>query len=263
MRRLLPLLCLLALLATVTPVSAAESSATATGPAAPAAGPTATPRLTDVQLWPQDVASGMTIVVLAVLPTQTPLPATIAIPLPQGATVTWAGEIFEQQAQDIQRQPVLAADGRSVTIATQRSRVVQYEAQYKPYADKGGRRYATLEWVQSKASSVTRFAFRLPTSSDDVKSEPPYVGAPDAGGKGDKVYTIGDKKLAVGEKFTLKVDYTAGKVSTLPPVQSEKPDLLLPILLSLLALALAVLAALALRRPQPPADPPASGPLES
>ena len=48
------------------------------------------------------------------------------------------------------------------------------------------------------------------------------------------MYTIGDKKLAVGEKFTLKVDYTAGKVSTLPPVQSEKPDLLLPILLSLL-----------------------------
>ncbi|HEY3317281.1 MAG TPA: hypothetical protein VGK50_02495 [Coriobacteriia bacterium] len=249
MRRALVVACAVALLLTAPAAALAVApSPAATAPATPAPLQNAkpvTPQLVDVQLWPEDVKGSMTIIVVALVPTSTPLPATVALPLPKGATVTWAGEIFENNSQDVQRSARMSPDGASLSIATAKSRFVQYEAQYKPYVDRGNRRYAQLDWVQSKPAGVVRFAFRMPPFSNDVKSSPPFARTSAANSAGEKIYSLADRKLKVGEAVKLSVDYIPQAPAL--PTAPQGPDILLLSLLAVLGIVLAALAFVVVR----------------
>lgn len=204
-----------------------------------------TPDRIDVQLWPEDVKGSTTLVVVAVVPTSAPLPAAVSIPLPAGANITWAGEILGT-GSDVQRQPEFSKSRDAVTITTQKSRLVQYEAQYKPSVDRGGRRFAEVDWVQSVPSHQVTFAFRLPALATGAKTTPKAVGDPAVNNAGDKLYTLPVQDLAVGKGSKVAVDY----VPPLPDLglqAQQGPDILMISLFSAVGLVLVVLAVVVVR----------------
>ena len=94
---------------------------------------------------------------------------------------------------------------------------MQYEAQYDPYVDKGGRRYAKLTWVQTTPAPLEQFAVKLPLTSDDPNIGPKPIGVPSVNGAGEKLYLLPDQKLKVGETLTITVDYVPRLPQTAEP----------------------------------------------
>lgn len=224
--------------AETTPAAGAEASAT------PVGAKKVQPSLVDVQLWTED-GGRTSLVVVGVIPTSTPLPATVTLPVPKGAVVQWAGEVFDDSTKDTGRQPVFSPDGLSLTITTENSYNVQYEAQYAPYTDKGGRRYAKLAWVQTVPAAAEQFAVKVPAASDDVRVKPEPAGEPFTNGTGDKLYQLRPVTLDVGGKYELSADYRAGY----PEVETPKSpfDYVLPVTLGLLGVAVVGLVVVAYR----------------
>lgn len=230
MKRLLTLLLLTTALAlaVAAPAHAAEET------------PTVTPVVIDVQLWPEDVPGSTSLVVVAVLPTDTPFPARVTLPVPKGTQLTWVGEIFPANDQeDIPRQPEVPADDK-VTITVEKSRYVQYEGQYRPYRDSGGRRRATIDWVQTAPAGALQFAFKLPITAEQVKTEPAYEGSPDTNERGEKLYTLPDRKLAVGESLEVSIEYEPSQAQDGQGVPGGT-DIVLYVLFGLLGVAVVAL----------------------
>jgi hypothetical protein len=223
------------------PVAAsAHASATAQGLAA--AKP-AVPNQLDVQLWPEDSPDKMAVLIVGRLSTDTPLPARVTLPLPKGATIRWAGEIFESSKPDIRQDPTVAPDGKSVTLIAVESRLVQVESVYTRTKDSGGRRYATLDWVQSQPAGKMLFGFKLPLAAEDPKSDPGYVGHPATNAQGEKVYVLAPRSLALGQAFKLQVDYLPSQ----PANFAAGPDMLLIVVAVLLVISLAALGFMLIR----------------
>lgn len=254
MRRLFALGVLAAALALVLPGTAVGLTLKAPG--------TAPARLAniDVQLWPEDTPGSTSLIIVGQVPTSTPLPATVVLPLPAGATPTWAGELLGSEQKDISRNPRIDAAAHTLTVVTQKSRLVQYEAQYTPYKDQGGRRVATVIWPQIVAADKETFAFKLPVASDDVHTNPPYMGQPAVNGQGEKLYTLADRSLKAGETFTMSVDY----IPRVPGVTTTQgsgglPGWLLPTLFVALGAAVVALLLVIFRRGGPSTTSPGGG----
>lgn len=204
------------------------------------------PSLIDVQLWPEDTGTRSALVVVGVIPSSTPLPAAVQLPIPADAVVTWAGEIFpEAPGKDIPVRPAIMPDGRSMIITATKSRTVQYEAQYTEYVDKGGRRTAKLAWVQTSAADKQDFSVKMPLVSDDVRITPAPLGKPLVNREGEKLYTLPAQKLKAGEKFVVSADY----VPQLPQTTAPKTawDYAIPVTLGLLGVAVVALLVVMLR----------------
>jgi hypothetical protein len=211
------------------------------------------PSVLDVQFWPEDSPGSTTLIVVAALPTGTPLPAEVTMPLPAGAHLAWIGELGVAGGQDIQHEPTLSPDKKTVTVTVQKSRLAQYEAAYAPYQDRGGRRYATLRWDQSSPAGVTRFAVKLPPVAADLRTVPAFAGVPQVSQQtGEKLYSLPNEKLAVGSTVTLAIDYNPGTTaaSATRPAK-QQPDTILTVVLVLLGITVVVLITVVLRsRPQ-------------
>jgi hypothetical protein len=204
----------------------------------------------DVQVWPAELAGASTpLIVVATLPTATPLPAKVRMPLPKGARVTWSGEIFNGGPSADEQRPfktVSGTGGDAVEIVVQKTRDVQYEADYTPARDVNGRRVATLEWVETVATGPMHVAFKLPAVASDVKTTPAYTGQPQANEQGERLYILPERTLKVGEKFTASVDYLPRMA--VPESPTGGRDLLVPGLIALLVAVVAILLFLVARQ---------------
>jgi hypothetical protein len=209
----------------------------------------------DVQMWPEDIATSTTLIVVATVPTGTV--GTVTLPLPAGAQMTWAGEIFpDGSAQDVPHSPIFGPDNLTLTLPVRKSNTVQYEAQYRSLKVKGTRRTATLDWVQSAAADITQFAFKLPPDTGGVKTTPAFKGAPATNAAGEKLYIVADQKLKVGDRFTAVISYDKTAQPVVPVAQPR--NTLLEVLVALLAVGLVALALLVVRQRRKGAAPPLS-----
>lgn len=236
------------------PLPAFAASAKPALPPARVTGPVAKIANIDVQVWPEDPTSpsGTTIIVVAQLPTGTPVPATVRLPLPAGAKIGWSGEVFAGTGSaDVPRAySIDTSGGNVVSITTQKSRYVQYEATYAAPRPQSGRKVETLDWLQSAQAGTVSFSFKLPLLASDVHTNPAFSGAPDVNNSGEKLYSLAPRTLAVGSAAKVSVDYLMPATSTASPVQR---DLLLPILVGLLVIAAAGLAVVVMRQRRPAA----------
>ncbi len=248
---------------TLTTAAMVVLAATVLAPVAAVAAPgPVAPAFEDVQVWADTAPAATVLIVVAQLPTATPLPAVVRMPLPKGAKVTWAGELSSRGPQsDIQRTPktVQGSGGQAVEITAQKSHLLQYEADLPAStAGQGGVRTARLDWVQSVSVGELHFAYKMPAGATRVQTQPPYVGAPETNTAGESLYVLGTRKLTLGAALPTSVTYvpgtattpstsaaTGGATSTVNPV--------LVVLIVLLALVLLALA-LVLTRRRPPGD---------
>lgn len=167
----------------------------------------------DVQIWPDaDPAEpGMVVLIAGVrLPTATPLPAKVRIPLPEGAEVTWAGEILgPDPSGDISREITMVAGtgGPSVEFTVSRSRDAQVESLWVPVSAEGDRLSASVRWVQTEPADAVHFSVRMPPGAAQVRIEPPPPRAPEQNLQGERLYTLASKPLKPGEAHTIALSY--------------------------------------------------------
>jgi len=227
--------------------SAAEPSTPA--PEAPLA---STP--TDVQLWMAAKPSEAVVIVSVAVPDATPLPATVRIPVVDGMTVDWAGEVSGADAsQDLRREYVTKKGpkgGTFVEFVVAEFRSAQVDLSGKKLTQEGDEVSTSLEFTQSTDSSETNFSVRLPAVASEITIKPQPIGRPTTNESGETLHVLPTLELGAGEKSTISVAYS----TALPGVPGAEGDSVINTLIgSLAALAFAVIIVLfiVLRRRQP------------
>ena len=200
----------------------------------------------EVQIWPGGEVGYTVFIVTGHIPDEAPLPATVRLPLPDGAEVVWSGEILGgNPAEDPAREydVVDLAEGRALELTAESTRTVQYEAIGSPLAVVDGLTKSVFDWTQTVATGDVVFSVRVPASAGTVSIDPMPVGDPRVNQAGESLYTLRPAVLAEGDSFTVTTAYGPAGAG-----ESQGTDFpLIPVLLGLLALALVALV-LALAR---------------
>ncbi len=187
----------------------AAAKTAASAPAIPAV-PLGTGEI-EVQLWPSKT-SALLLVSLR-LPDSVQLPARVQMPLPEGAQVTWSGEITGgNAAADIQRPYtfVTANGGRAIEFVAQQSRDLQYEADLPAPTVAGDRVMTVLTWVQTTEALGVDPAVKVPAGANDVQIKPTPVLQPRTNTAGEALYTLPQQRPAVGGSFAIDVTFQQG-----------------------------------------------------
>ncbi len=168
-----------------------------------------------IQLGMEAASGSNYLIVGGTLPTDTPLPATVRLPLPEGAEVVWAGEIVgSTPAGDIER-PYTIVDGqggRAIEFTLDTYRSFQYDAAYGPVIPAGQFDISLLmSWRQTVASRDVSIGVRIPANATDIVIEPAPVGEPlrDAA-TGDELYVLPGLTLGLGDKTSVSISYARG-----------------------------------------------------
>jgi hypothetical protein len=225
--------------------AAASRSASASPPAA-----TATPSSLEVQLWPSEL-DGAVLVVGVELPAQTALPATVRVPVPAGANVTWVGQVFGGDPTADTEVPYTKEDGVGgpVIVATlTKSRSLQYEATLVSPTEAAGRYTSTLTWVQSAPAPQVGLSVKAAATAGDVRIAPGPSGAPQTNATGEQLYTLPPVPLALGKSVTVTASWVrVAPGSAAASGSSGSGSIVLYVLAGLLVAALLVLAVVLVR----------------
>ena len=165
---------------------------------------------TAVQFWPEGEPTSTVIIVTLELPDDTPLPATVRLPVPAGTTITWAGEIMGGSIEnDLPRpfQLVEGTGGQSVEFTLEQTRTAQYDATYVPVVAENGQYDARLDWTQTEPTEDVQFNVRMPGTVTDIVIEPAPAGEPDANAFGERLYKLSPITIAPGENAAVTVAY--------------------------------------------------------
>lgn len=210
----------------------------------------------EVQLWPDDQqvpgsASKFTsLVVTAEFPSAVKLPATMRVPLPDGAQVQWVGEVFGGDPKnDVERsfRTGKGTGGGYIDVTLQQGRMLQYEALWEPTGVEADKRLASLKWVQSVPTGAIRFAVKTPAYARELTMTPAPAAPPRSNQQGEQLYTSAPVTLDVGKSITLSLQYAAGIAPVAPPAGSNVGTLV-PVLLGALLIVLVAIALLLRQR---------------
>jgi len=197
----------------------------------------------EVQIWPDGQPGYTLLIVTMELAEDVELPADVALPLPDGAQVIWAGEIMGGGPEsDIQVTPEIVDGeaGPAVKMTLQTARTAQYEAVYTPLVENGDEISTSLDWFQSVPSESVFFSVRIPPNTGTVRMTPPESGIPQTNEFGERLFTVAPLAIPVGEHFTVDVSYDLVSLVTSGD-GDDGSDMLLPILGGALVIVVAVL----------------------
>lgn len=191
------------------PFVAVAVESTDTTPGAP---PLATGSV-EIQYWMAANPNEAVAIVSVDLPETAELPATVRVPLIEGMTIDWAGEISGGDATtDIQREFTVKqgpSGGSFAEFVLSEFRSAQVDLSGKPHTITGDRVSATFDFVQPLDEGGVGLSVRVPSISSDVKIDPEPAGDPRVNELGEKLYRLPGVTLATGEKTTVEVDYSA------------------------------------------------------
>jgi hypothetical protein len=186
------------------------------------------------------------LLVNGVLPEDVSLPATLTLPVPDGASIWWAGELSGTGAEsDIEREYVVAdgEGGLTVSFSLETTHTGQYDALYLPTSVLQDERTAILQWVQSSPASRLLFSVRLPPGADDASIDPMPASGPATNRIGESLYILPDvPEPEVGEVFEVEATYRSG---SLLDTGSQGPDVV--VVLAVLAAFLVIVVILIVR----------------
>lgn len=194
----------------------------------------------EVQIWPGGEMGYTLFIVTGHIPEGATLPATVRLPLPEGAEVVWSGEILggpvlEDPAREF--TVVDATDGQAVEMTAESTRTVQYEAVGPALSVVDGMTTSVFEWIQTVPTGDVVFSVRVPVSAGTATIDPVPIGPPRTNEAGEQLYTLRPAVLTEGQSFTVTIAY--GPPGAGASAGSEFP--LLWVLLGLLAVAAAAL----------------------
>jgi hypothetical protein len=165
----------------------------------------------EVQIWPEGDPARSVLIVGIRLPEDTPLPATVRLPVPDGATLTWAGEILGGDLDDDIPRAVEYVDvegGQSVEFTLEETVAAQYDADYLPLQVRNGDYSLEVDWVQTEPAESVNFAARLPATVTDIEIDPTPVGSPQVNQTGEQLYSLSPIELAPGDSQVVEIRYS-------------------------------------------------------
>jgi hypothetical protein len=168
--------------------------------------------VTDVELWVDEEQGYGLLIVAGTLPEGTEMPAILELPLPQGARVSWVGELAlgGELGNDVERSHGVTqgVGGDILQIPLQESLEGQYEAIYIPTEIDGDRRATQLSWIQTSETATLSVAVRMPANIAEVSIEPAPVGPPGVNQFGQTYYVLEPLNPEPGDRLTVNVLYT-------------------------------------------------------
>ncbi len=191
------------------------------------------------------------LIVSGSIPHDTPLPAQVALPVPEGSQVEWSGEIIgETIEEDIVADAVIEErDGGYVAVLTlTRSHIAQVEVVYPGATRPGpdGTTEASYEFLAPAPAESARIAIGLPPGSTATAVPEGSLAA--AGPNNYTYYYTERSGVAQGEELGFTLGYTLPVGGTPPapaggPAGSEVPPLLVALVAAAIAGALLMLLA--------------------
>ncbi|MBE0417235.1 MAG: hypothetical protein IBX63_05680 [Coriobacteriia bacterium] len=186
------------------------------------------------------------------LPEGTPLPAEIVLPVPEGSTIEWSGEILGTTVEE--DVPVAAViekrDGASVAILTlARSLVAQVEVSFPGSVTpvEGDVFSGRFEVIAPADVGAVRLAVALPPGGQPVELLPGTLTA--QGPEGYTYYYQEISAASAGDPLAYSIQYRqaatppGGRAGTAPPASDEVPPLLVVLIAAVLAGAVLVVLA--------------------
>lgn len=192
-----------------------------------------------VQVWLEAEPNATVMIIGSGLATDTPLPARVQLPIPDGAQLIWAGEIGGTGPEsDVQAEATIVdvAGGKAVEFTVTQFRVFQCEVYTSPPVTQGDRIVTTFDWVHSLPFAVLSVAWRVPSDSSDIQLVPDAPGSPQINEVGERLYTLATVAPPVGERLTFMASYARAEA-----VDSGAGVDVLTIVLILLAFAVLAL----------------------
>lgn len=174
-------------------------------------------RLSDlaVELWPDYDRPAMLVLLTATLPEGTTLPATLAIPLPDGAEVHAVASFNETGALMSDVDYTIEGGRLSLTTPSNRFRV-EY---YAPYNVDGNDHSYTFNWISGLAVDQASVVVQQPLAATDMRLTPAAASAVDRS-DGLRYHTLASRAIDPGEPFTVEVAYTVDTPELSAPAQT-------------------------------------------
>lgn len=164
-----------------------------------------------VHIWPGAEVGKVGVLVQALIPETVALPVRVRIPVPEGYTVNWAGEITPNVGEDLTRaySTVNTDTGSYIEIVATESHTVQVDFIGSNLSVENGKVSTKLSWVQSAPAQYVTFDVRVPANASMVKINPAPSGDPEKNPEtGEWLYALESKALAVGTAQPITVSYT-------------------------------------------------------
>lgn len=202
--------------------------------------------VTEYQLQYAPAGDHSLLIVTAVADPQSPLPATVTLPVPAGATVLWAGEILGGPATgDLLRVTTMETVGDMdvYTMTLEQAYTAQMELQLPAAVASGSRFDAVLTWTNPGDEVPVRASVIIPAGATDVEVAPAVSGETNTNDLGETLYPLTGARLAQGAAMVVEASWVTG--GTASAGDAESP--ILPVLLGLLVLAVASLVIVAVR----------------
>lgn len=172
-----------------------------------------------VELWPDYDRPAMLVLLSGSLPPNTPLPATITIPLPEGADVNAVARVGDDGTllSDVE----YTLEGGLLTAALPSTGFrVEY---YTPLTISGDQRGYVFNWLSGLAVAQLSAAVQQPSAAEGFVVSPEPVGTFSNRGDGLLYHTLPSRSLAPGELYTVNVDYTMTTPTLSAPAQTTAP----------------------------------------
>jgi hypothetical protein len=170
-----------------------------------------------VDIWPDYDRRDVLVLLTGRLPAEAALPAELAIPIPEGATIHAVASV--STGNQMFETPYTLEEGQlRFTTPEQRFRV-EY---YMPYEADGLARSFVFEWQSPLAIDDLNVSVQQPLAATTLTTEP----AAEVVGEGNDGLTYHDlvQPLPAGETFRLEVDYTLSNEQLTAPPATAAPS---------------------------------------
>jgi hypothetical protein len=155
-----------------------------------------------VDLWPDYDQPSMLVLLTGELPADTPLPATVTIPLPEGADLNAVARFGETGGlfSDVE----YSIDGGRLTFTTPSPRFrVEY---YAPYRVDGNSRAYTFDWSGDLAVDSLSTVVQQPLGATVISTEPPSTGS-ELRNDNLTYYRLHPQAVLPGQDYAVQVSY--------------------------------------------------------
>ena len=158
----------------------------------------------EVELWPDYDETAVLVLLTGTLPANTPLPATLTIPLPEGADFNVVARITPDDVMTDQGvAPQVTADQVTFNMPDNRFRVEYYQ----PYIASNTQRTFTFSWQSDMAVEQMTVTVQQPIAATDMRLIPAAASV-NEGQDGLTYHSLPNQAIAAGDTYAVEVDYT-------------------------------------------------------
>jgi hypothetical protein len=181
----------------------------------------------EVELWPDYDQAAVLVLLTGTLPPNTPLPATLTLPLPEGAEFNVAAYYTQDNIlTDDGIAPLVSANQVTFTVPNGRFRVEYYQ----PYTASNTQRSFTFAWQSDIAVEAMAVTLQQPFTATGVTIIPAPTTVSERQ-DGLTYHVLPSQAVAAGEPYTVEISYTMSTPAlTVSFLSDSNPNETLPIL---------------------------------